>query len=304
MSTHEQWLATWRELGAAAPSGAYEEVMARYAEPHRHYHTARHLDECFAELSAVRGDAARPAEVELALWFHDAIYDTTRHDNEQRSAEWARTVAAQAGLDASVGQRVAALIMATRHDALPADADAAVLVDVDLSILGAPPLRFDEYEREVREEYAQVPKAVFRRERRKILRRLLERPQLYNTPQMRESHERRARANLERSVARLKPDLRGACDVAVAVAVVVAIALLVMLPGTLGVATEWAAAAVVAACLLYYLGIRPRLYSPSLTTPRGTAAESRYAVTCDDRDRRDARRQGGRGVRWADVTAV
>jgi predicted metal-dependent HD superfamily phosphohydrolase len=82
MATHEQWLTTWRGLGAAAPSGLYEELLARYTEPHRHYHTVRHLEECFAELAAVRADAARPAEVELALWFHDAIYDTARHDNE------------------------------------------------------------------------------------------------------------------------------------------------------------------------------------------------------------------------------
>jgi predicted metal-dependent HD superfamily phosphohydrolase len=267
MSTHQQWLATWRELGAAAPAGLYEEVMARYAEPHRHYHTARHLEECFAELTAVRADAARPAEVELALWFHDAIYDTARHDNELRSAEWARSAAAQAGLDARVGERVAALIMATRHDAVPTDSDAAVLVDVDLSILGAPPLRFDEYEREVREEYARVPEAMFRRERRKILRRLLERPHLYNTLRMRESHERRARANLERSVARLKPDL--------------------------------------VARVLHGLGIRRRLYSPSLATPRGKAAESRYAVKCDDEGIAVTLDDNAvESVRWADVTSV
>src|SRR5262245_41130130 len=302
MSTHEQWLATWRELGAAAPAGLYEELMARYGEPHRHYHTLRHLTECFAELAAVRGDAARPQEVELALWFHDAIYDTARHDNEQRSADWARSVAAQTGLDASVGERVAALIMATRHDAVPADADAVVLVDVDLSILGAAPLRFDEYEREVREEYAQVPEALFRRERRKILRRLLERPHRYSTPHMRESHERRARANLERSVARLKPNIRTACDLAVAV---VAIVLLVMLPGTLGIATEWAAGAVVVVCLLYYLGIRPRLYSRSRESPRGTAAESRYGVTCDAEGMAvTLDDKAVESVRWGDVTAV
>ncbi|HEY3517689.1 MAG TPA: hypothetical protein VGL98_11645, partial [Gammaproteobacteria bacterium] len=264
--------------------------------------TLRHLEECFAELPAVRADAERPAEVELALWFHDAIYDTTRHDNEQRSAEWARSVVAQAGLDASVGERVAALIMATRHDAVPADADAVVLVDVDLSILGAPPLRFDEYEREVREEYAHVPDALFRRERRKILRRLLERPHLYNTPRMRESHERRARANLERSIARLKPNLRTACDSSVAV---VAIVLLVTLPGTIGIAIEWAAGVVVVACLLYYLGIRPRLYSRPLESPRGKAAESRYAVVCDAEGITvTLNDKTADSVRWVDVTAV
>jgi predicted metal-dependent HD superfamily phosphohydrolase len=165
----------------------------------------RHLGECFEVLDGVRDEAERPGEVELALWFHDAIYDTKRHDNEQRSAEWARSIAEQAGLDRRVGERIAELIMATRHDAEPVGADACVLVDVDLSILGAEPGRFDEYERQVREEYRWVPAPVFRRERRKILRRLLARPVLYNTARMRESHERRARANLERSLARLKP---------------------------------------------------------------------------------------------------
>jgi predicted metal-dependent HD superfamily phosphohydrolase len=204
MSMREQWIVTWERLGAAAPEGVYEEVIARYAEPHRHYHTVRHLEECFAELAAMRGEAERPGEVELALWFHDAIYDTRRHDNEERSAEWARSVVARAGLDASVGERVAALIMATRHDAVPADANARVLVDVDLSILGAPAVRFDEYERDVRREYAWVPDLVFRRERRKILRSFLERAQIFQTPAMHAAREQRARANLARSVRELR----------------------------------------------------------------------------------------------------
>src|SRR5688572_13351744 len=208
MTLREQWIGTWNVLGAAAPAGVYEEVMARYAEPHRHYHTARHLEECFAELAGVRAEAERPGEVELALWFHDAIYETRRHDNEQRSAEWARSVTAAAGLDSSVGERVAALIMATRHDAVPLDADARVLVDVDLSILGAPPLRFDEYEHSIRDEYRWVPASVFRRKRRAILERFLARPQLFNTSRMRERYEQPARRNLERSLAGLRPNVR------------------------------------------------------------------------------------------------
>ena len=223
-------------------------------------------------LDRVRGEAERPGEVELALWFHDGIYDTRRHDNEQRSAEWARSVATDAGLDASVAERVAALIMATRHDATPVGADACVLVDVDLSILGAEPLRFDEYERQVREEYRWVPAPMFRRERRKILRRLLARPALFNTARMRESHERRARANLERSLARLKP---------------------------------WAGAIAAAARVLYYLGLRPGLPPPLGLTRRGNAAESAYAVSCDD-DGVTVARDGKtvESVRWPDVTAV
>jgi predicted metal-dependent HD superfamily phosphohydrolase len=206
MSLREHWIATWKALGATAPDGVYEELLARYAEPGRRYHTARHLEECFAELAGVRAEAARLGEVELALWFHDAIYDTRRPDNEQRSADWARAVTAAAGLDSSVGERVASLIMATRHNAVPRDPDARVLVDVDLAILAAPPLRFDEYERAIRDEYRWIPASIFRRKRRAILQRFLERPQLFNTPSIRERYEQRARTNLERSLAGLRPN--------------------------------------------------------------------------------------------------
>jgi predicted metal-dependent HD superfamily phosphohydrolase len=203
MSLNQRWAATWRTLGGAPPQDLFETVSARYSEAHRRYHTRRHLEECFEVLDAVRAEAERPAEVELALWFHDAVYDTRRHDNERRSAQWARSVADHAGLDKQVGKRVAALIMASRHDATPVGADSCVLVDVDLSILGAEAQRFDEYERDVRAEYDWVPEAVYRRERRKILEQILGRERIYSTQRMRESHEARARDNLTRSLAGL-----------------------------------------------------------------------------------------------------
>jgi predicted metal-dependent HD superfamily phosphohydrolase len=251
MSTREQWDATWRQLGVAAPEGVYEQLVAAYAEPHRRYHTARHLDECFAALPALRSAAERPAEIELALWFHDAIYDTRRHDNEARSATWAREVVARAGLGADVGERVATLIMATRHDAVPAGADACVLVDIDLKILGEAPARFDEYERDVRAEYSWVPGAMFRRERRKIVKQLLEREVLYATPYMRESHEVRARGNLRRSLAALGPQRR---------AMPLALASGVIAIGALGVVSEgpiWIVFAVAGAVVLFYELQRP-----------------------------------------------
>ena len=305
MSLQEQWIGSWTVLGAAAPAGVYEEVMARYAEPHRHYHTARHLEECFAALAGLRGEAERPGEVELALWFHDAIYDPRRHDNEQRSADWARSVAASAGLDASVGERVAALILATRHDAAPQDADARVVVDVDLSILGAPPLRFDEYERQVRQEYRWVPDAVFRRKRREILERLLARPQLFNTERMRERHEPRAKANLERSLASLRPNVRRYSSVAVAsVALVIAVVGSVAAVNS-GLSPWWPMGAALASWLVYHFVIAPRLPSSPRPIVAAAPSESRYAVTCDDQGIAVA--HDGKpveSVRWADVTAV
>jgi len=247
MSLNERWGATWRALGAAPPQGLFEEVIGRYAEGQRHYHTQRHLEECFEVLDAVRADPERPAEIELALWFHDAVYDTRRHDNERRSAEWARSVADGAGLDAAVGERVAALIMATRHEATPAGADAGVLVDVDLSILGAEAQRFDEYERDVRAEYDWVPEAVFRRERRKILEQILGRERIYSTQRMRESHEARARANLTRSLAALARRKPRPVQAALALAIVAAGIAGFVLDGPL-----WLAFAATGAVVLLY----------------------------------------------------
>jgi predicted metal-dependent HD superfamily phosphohydrolase len=252
MLMHERWIATWRDLGVAAPPGIFEEVMARYAEPHRRYHTERHLEECFVELEAVRGEAERPAEVEIALWFHDAIYDPRAKDNEERSAEWTRAVLARAGARADVGERVAGLIMATRHAAEPVGADACVLVDVDLAILGAPPARFDEYERDVRAEYAWVPDLVFRRERRKILERMLARPRLFATARMHELYEERARANLARSVRRLGLTHTRRLRIAVG-----AIAVAGGLTGALLVAPTYLALALAGGVWLFYELARP-----------------------------------------------
>jgi len=199
-----QWRQLWTRLGVGKPDAAlFERLIACYSEPHRRYHTVRHLDECFGKLEELRTEANHPEEVvELALWFHDAVYDTRRQDNEAKSAEWARATARAANLAAAVGQRVQRLIMATCHDAKPKEPDEKVLVDVDLSILGESAERFDEYEDQVREEYSWVPDDVFWKKRREILKRFLERAAIFNTRKFIQAYEARARANLERSIKR------------------------------------------------------------------------------------------------------
>jgi predicted metal-dependent HD superfamily phosphohydrolase len=129
-------------------------------------------------------------------------------DNEARSAAWAERELSAATVPADARARVHELIMATRHAALPATADEALLVDIDLSILGADPERFDEYEVQVRQEYAWVPGPVFRRKRRELLQGFLARPHLYSTDWFRHRFEAAARSNLQRSADRLRPWFR------------------------------------------------------------------------------------------------
>jgi predicted metal-dependent HD superfamily phosphohydrolase len=104
-----RWCATWTGLGVTAPDeNLFGEVIASYREPHRHYHTTQHLDECFAWLDGARRLADHLHEVELALWFHDAVYHVRMQDNEERSASWLQSAATNAGVSGAVVERVRA----------------------------------------------------------------------------------------------------------------------------------------------------------------------------------------------------
>ncbi len=202
----EGWLRAWLELGVAdcpALRSVHADLVARYSEAHRHYHTTQHLAECFEKLASLRTHAKHPSEVEVALWFHDAIYDTRRHDNEALSAALASATGDTVGLDPAKRDRMTALVLATRHAALPSDDDERVLVDVDLSILGAPPARFAEYEAQVRCEYAWVPEPAYRAGRTRVLADFLARPQLFATTEFHTRFEATARDNIEHSLVAL-----------------------------------------------------------------------------------------------------
>jgi predicted metal-dependent HD superfamily phosphohydrolase len=200
---HASWHRAWRGVGARGEGGPLRDALiARYDEPHRAYHTVQHLRECLGWLDRVGLLADHPAEVELALWFHDAVYDVRRHDNEERSADLARDSLAAVGVDDAVAARVAALVLATRHSAAPSGRDEQVLVDIDLSILGAEPARFAEYDRQIREEYAFVPADTYKLKRREVLQSFLDRPRLYLTEPMHAALEEPARRNLRRAVRR------------------------------------------------------------------------------------------------------
>ncbi|MBM4208086.1 MAG: hypothetical protein FJ190_08725 [Gammaproteobacteria bacterium] len=208
MPTLIQWQTTWQTLGAPqAPifTELYQALISKYSENHRHYHNLQHLTECLEKFAELRHLAVNPAEIELALWFHDAIYDPVRHDNEQLSAEWAKASSLAAGVNPAIAGRVFQLIMATRHLDEASDADTNILLDCDLAILGANPKHFFEYERQIHQEYAFVPEAIFRQKRAEILQRFLAQPAIFNTVLFVERYEQQARINLQQAMERLCP---------------------------------------------------------------------------------------------------
>lgn len=192
-----RWRTFWSAAGASGdPEPEWLALSARYAESHRAYHTIAHIAHCLDEFEEVRGLAADPLAVEMALWYHDAVYDPRATDNEARSAELARRAAEAMGWARERGDRAAALILVSTHRALAEDPDARLFADIDLSILGGPSAIFAKYERQVRVEYAWVPEPAFRAARSAILKSFLDRPSIYATPHFRKKYESMARLNL------------------------------------------------------------------------------------------------------------
>lgn len=192
-----RWHRTWGDLGLPNPDpNVLTQLLARYREPHRAYHTVQHLEECFVLLDELRPLAHQPAVIEMALWYHDAIYWPRRSDNEPASADLARTDLEAGGAARDLIDAVTTMILATTHQAPPPAGDTEILIDIDLGILGAEPSRFAEYERQIRKEYSWVPEFLFRPKRAEVLEGFLARPQIYRTSPLHARLEERARHNL------------------------------------------------------------------------------------------------------------
>lgn len=181
------------------PAALREALISRYSEPHRHYHTLDHIYAMLKHFAAFGSLCRQPELIDAAIWFHDAIYNPTRRDNEARSADLATEYLSDIGWSDDACRRVASLIhMTAKHAALPGDYDAALLMDLDLSILAAEPSAYDDYVDRIRREYAHVSDDVFGAGRQAFITHLLARTHIYATPALFEAWEGLARRNLER----------------------------------------------------------------------------------------------------------
>ena len=205
LPNRDRWVTLWRATGAGGDAaGWYERLTSAYAEPHRYYHTQHHIAECLAEFDRVRRLARHPTAVELALWFHDAVYDPRAADNEEQSAALAKSCFAAFKVADALPETVAKLIMATKTHELNAGDDAELVIDIDLSVLGRDEEGFLQYEQQIRREYAWVPDLVFASKRLEILQRFVAREHLFATKWFRNKYEAQARRNLKASNTKLK----------------------------------------------------------------------------------------------------
>jgi predicted metal-dependent HD superfamily phosphohydrolase len=206
-------LRVWRDaLPPSAPPAAAsrigDDLMGRWNQPHRHYHTAEHLARVLSVIDDYAGTASDAAAVRLAAWYHDAIYDPFRVDNEEASALLAEATLPDLGVAPERIHEVARLIRLTAsHDPAPGDRNGSLLTDADLAILAAPRDEYRTYTVAVRREYAHVPDAAFIAGRAEVLNNLLRLPRLFHTPALRERWEDLARQNISRELTDLRNDL-------------------------------------------------------------------------------------------------
>ncbi|MFK4099811.1 hypothetical protein ACI2L1_06975 [Streptomyces sp. NPDC019531] len=174
-----------------------DNLLTRWQEPQRHYHTLTHLTAVLDHVDVLETYADAPDLVRLAAWFHDAVYLPDRSENEDRSARLAERALAEAGVPQEATAEVARLVRLTvSHDPAADDRNGQVLCDADLAILAAPPSAYAAYTAAVREEYGFVPTDAFREGRSGILRQLLDLPRLFRTPYGEREWEATARYNL------------------------------------------------------------------------------------------------------------
>ncbi|OIK26946.1 hypothetical protein [Streptomyces malaysiense] len=183
--------------GGPDPAPYADNLLARWREPQRRYHTLAHLTAVLDHIDVLETHAADPAVVRLAAWFHDAVYLPERSENEERSARLAERALPEAGVPRAKAAAVARLVRLTvTHDPAEDDRDGRVLCDADLAILAAPPSAYAAYAAEIREEYHFVPNDAFRQGRSDVLRQLLAMPRLFHTTYGQEHWEPTARYNL------------------------------------------------------------------------------------------------------------
>jgi predicted metal-dependent HD superfamily phosphohydrolase len=212
-----RWRNLWKRLGVDTPAvaGTGGAVLGSYEKMGRHYHNGAHLEDVLQKLDWAKEALEASGEleglslpekqklfdtIELALWYHDVVYDARRHDNEEKSRELFLAHAQEYGLPEDFQRAVAGLIDLTRHHKDAKTLPERILADCDLSILGAPPPEFERYDENIRKEYAHVPGPAYKRARREVLKGFLDQPEIFRTKAFRGAYEAAARGNLEKAV--------------------------------------------------------------------------------------------------------
>ncbi|MFT5467271.1 MAG: putative metal-dependent HD superfamily phosphohydrolase [Verrucomicrobiales bacterium] len=202
----------WRALmgNSAAADEAFDRLEAAYGEESRAYHNLTHITDLLNELDSA--PAAAGEAVEIAIWYHDVVYDSHAKDNEAQSAAWAKRDLVELGFAKTIRNDVERLILATRHDIEISSKDEKQIISLDLSTLGKSSERYADYAKAIRREYSWVAENEYNKGRASVLSSFLDRPEVFPDEWFRDRYESQARKNLTWELGRLKSGQRFHCN--------------------------------------------------------------------------------------------
>lgn len=200
----DRFLKLWKRCCPTDSSGdqIIADIEASYSEPHRCYHTGRHIDHCLTQFDLARHEMEDADAIELALWFHDIEYDPKAHDNELQSAKRFKQYV-RGAMDTELAGKIYRLIMVTMHNDAPEGIDEKYVVDIDLSSFGLPWGEFVRDSLNVQREFSHLSDQEFARRNLKFLKSLQDRPQIFFTDFYKQKYEQTARRNIAKRIATL-----------------------------------------------------------------------------------------------------
>lgn len=184
----------------------WQEINTYYTQSHRAYHNLQHLSDLFNQLEQIENKITNLPAIQMAIWYHDIIYNPLKKNNEEKSADLASERLSEAGIENHLLQKIHTLIISTKSHhtenwtAKEEKRDNDYLLDMDLSILGRHWDNYREYTQQIRQEYKVVPGILYRRGRKKVLRHFLEQSQIYKTKNYQERYEANARSNMKKEL--------------------------------------------------------------------------------------------------------
>ncbi len=181
-------------------NGTFDELSKLYSSPKRYYHDITHITNLLKLWESNKNKLGDEEIVYLVIWFHDAIYDSWKSDNEELSAEMAKEFLIKINYPIYKIDKIVQYILATKTHESNGDPDLNFFLDFDLSILGADETIYDIYAQQIRDEFSFYPNFLYNRGRRKVLNAILEKKSIYKTDEFKALLENQARLNIQREL--------------------------------------------------------------------------------------------------------
>ena len=207
VNMRERFFELWNKLDARNPDKEYTLLQNLYSDGKRYYHNMLHVHKVLTEFDYVKHLAENPMALELAIFYHDAIYDPMQNDNEEESARLLARSGVRSAIDIKIIDKAYLLVMATKHESPPLTIDEKIITDCDISSLGKSDREFDEQNYDVWQEYSFLPKDIFFQRRKQLLQQFLDKPSIYQTDFFRKKYEVQAQKNIRRAIVNLEREI-------------------------------------------------------------------------------------------------